>query len=389
MPNITSTGAGSRGPGGGKTRTARLTLRLGRKPFPSTAYARVARVRVDTTLYASTRIELLLRDEEGTFSRSHPIALGDPLSVILEWSDGSSSTPLARGEVSGLGTEFSSEGTYLKVIGHGLRYRLQHGTVTAAFQRLTSGQVMTQAAMKRRIQVQARGARTRHPHHLIANRTLARLLEEASGQAGLVLAEEGGGATTSGVTPSPLQVQPLRLSGQAIPLTFGQTLHDIRVEVNSIAQVSQVKVYGVDLLKHAALVGRAGAPDALGLVGPDLSGASAAQRAFGKSLLQRVDCPVRSVEEARALARALFNERLFQFVTAWGRASGCPELKVGGLVALEGLGRKLSGKYLITRLEHVYQAGDPGGGLTDEPQDEEGLGFQTRFEASRPAIGRA
>jgi len=238
--------------------------------------------------------------------------------------------------------------------------------------------VMTQAARKKRIQLQARDARLRLPHMLVANQTVARLLEEQAARAGLVLEEAG----------DQVQVKPLKLSGTAVTLTYGQTLHDIRVEVNSVGQVTRVKVYGVDLATHKAIVGEATTIQALGLIGANQSGSDAAKKAFGDAILQVGDCPVRSAGEARALAKALYNERLFQFVTAWGQASGCPDLKAGGLVELAGLGRKLSGRYLVTRVEHRYVAGDAGDGQAENEGTDRGLGFQTHFEACRPAIGR-
>lgn len=369
-------------------RSARLTLTLGTKALDSAAYARVARVRVDQGLNAATRIEILMRDEGGAFSQSHRLNLGDTLAVGLDWSDGKPSTPLARGVLTGMGTLYgtgdgpagkATGGTLLRLVGHGPRYRLQHGGLMAALQRVSSGDLMTQLARKKRIQLQAQQARLQLPHKLIANHSVARLLEEEAARAGLVLAEEG----------ERVLVKPLTLSGPAIPLTFGESLYDIRVEASCAGQVSRVKVYGVDLASHRSIVGAATSAQALGLVGAGLSGAAAAERAFGAAVLEVGDCPVRSAAEARALAKALFNERLFRFVTAWGKASGCPELTVGGLVELGGIGKKLSGKYVVTRVTHHYRAGDAGDSQVEQlanPGRE--LGFQTHFEACRPAIGR-
>lgn len=364
------------------TRSARLTLKVGRMPLSPDAYARVVRVQVDQALNAALRVTLHIRDEDGAFSQKRPLNLGDPISIGLDWSDGKPATPLAQGVISGLGHQFTEEGILLKVVGHGPRYALQHGRLMVGYDKVSGNDVMTRAAQAQRVSLQVRQARLRRPHLLVSGRPVARLLEEQAARSGLVLRESGLG----------VKAEALVLDGPAPTLTFGQSLHDIRVEVNTLQQVSKVKVYGVELATHKAIVGEATAAQALGLVGTARSGASVAEKAFGAAILEVGDAPVHSKEEARTLARALFNDRLFRFVTAWGQASGCPELTLGGVVELAGLGRRLSGRYLVTRIEHRYHASPetsgtaPQGGIPSGPGM--GLGFQTHFEACRPAVGR-
>lgn len=351
-----------------------LTLKLGVKPLTPDQYARVVHVRVDLALKASTRIELLFRDEEGSFSSTLKLKLGAPVSVGMRWEESGVSTPLAQGKLTGMGSRFSEEGMLLRVVAHGPRYRLQHGRLTGAFQRLTSGQALSRAAQKRSVTVQASVARQQLPHLLLANRPVSGLLEEQAARQGLVIAEEGEG----------VRIQRLQLNGQAPQLMFGETLHDIRVEVNTMQQVSEVKVHGVNLKTHQAIVGKAGPVNVLGLVGSAVSGAAASKQAFGEAVLQVVDCPVHTAAEARNLAQAILNNHLFEFVTAWGWCSGYPELKAGGLVDLGGLGKKLTGRYLLTRVIHHYNT-DQSAAQTGRAR---GAGFQTQFEACRPAVGR-
>lgn len=356
------------------TQSAQLTVKLGVKPLTPEQYGRVVQVRVDLALKASTRIEVLFRDEDAAFSGGLKLRLGDPVSVGLRWEGAMTGSPLAMGRLTGMGSQFSEEGLLCRLVAHGPRYRLQHGRLTSAFQRLSSGQVLSQAGQKRRVTVQANAARQQLSQLLLANRPVARLVEEQAARQGLVIAEEGDG----------VRVQRLQLSGNAAKLFYGETLHDIRVEVNSMHQVSEVKVHSVNLKTHQAIVGKATPMNALGLVGAGVAGGVAVKQAFGNAILQVVDCPVQTALEARGLAQALMNNQLFQYVTAWGWCSGYPELKAGGLVELAGLGRRLSGRYLLTRVIHHYHTEQSAtqAGLT------RGAGFQTQFEACRPAVGR-
>ena len=59
------------------------------------------------------------------------------------------------------------------------------------------------------------------------------------------------------------------------------------------------------------------------------------------------------VEEARALAIALLRERAYQFITGTGRIAGLPLLRPRDVLEIHGIGRRFSGNYFVTRVEHT------------------------------------
>ena len=69
-----------------------------------------------------------------------------------------------------------------------------------------------------------------------------------------------------------------------------------------------------------------------------------------------IDAPVASVEEARELAAALLRERAYQFITGTGRIAGLPQLRVRDVLEIHGIGRRFSGNYYVTRVEHTLSA---------------------------------
>ena len=76
--------------------------------------------------------------------------------------------------------------------------------------------------------------------------------------------------------------------------------------------------------------------------------------------------------EARALADALFTDRARRFVCVEGTAHGNPALRVGTQVRLEGLGRRFSNEYTVTRCVHRWDVE---------------RGYETDFEAESAFVG--
>jgi len=101
--------------------------------------------------------------------------------------------------------------------------------------------------------------------------------------------------------------------------------------------------------------------------GRGLTGPRAAKAAFGDRQETVIDAPVASDEEARRLAIALLRERAYMFITGTGRIAGLAELRPSDNLEIHGIGRRFSGPYFVTHVEHTL-----GGG-----------GFFTSFQVRR------
>jgi phage protein D len=102
-----------------------------------------------------------------------------------------------------------------------------------------------------------------------------------------------------------------------------------------------------------------------------LTGPGAASKALGSREDAVIDAPVASVEEARELAASLLRERAYQFITGTGRIAGLPALRPSDVLEIHGIGRRFTGSYFVTRVEHTLGTS----------------GFFTQFGARRIADG--
>lgn len=133
---------------------------------------------------------------------------------------------------------------------------------------------------------------------------------------------------------------------------WGESLMSFTPELTAARQVSKVTVKGWDPKTKKAITGSASKDDLLGKTGSGTSGPEVAEKKLNKKEEILVDWPVRSKEEAKALAVSLLRERAYEYMRASGQAIGLPDMRPGDNVEIEGVGQRFSGKYYVTRVEH-------------------------------------
>jgi phage protein D len=62
----------------------------------------------------------------------------------------------------------------------------------------------------------------------------------------------------------------------------------------------------------------------------------------------------RNEAEARALAEAAFDQRARRFVRAFGSTEGNAELRVGAVLAIDGIGQRFDNRYAVVEATHRY-----------------------------------
>jgi len=133
---------------------------------------------------------------------------------------------------------------------------------------------------------------------------------------------------------------------------FGKSLINFNPTLSLNKQVGKVTVKGWDPATKSIIKYTAG-PDDL----PTTGGGDNGPKAITTRMQDRedfvVDQPVTSQQEARDLARALLRERAYSYITGTGQVIGLPDLRPGDNVELQGLGKRFSGQYYVTKVEHT------------------------------------
>ena len=139
---------------------------------------------------------------------------------------------------------------------------------------------------------------------------------------------------------------------------WGQDLITFRPHMSLAEQVNEVHVQGWDVQKKSAIIGRA--QD--GKLYPQTTEIKDKKR-DGKAWSQELNCPARMVivdqpvvsqAEADILAAARLDELSGAYLEAEGESFRRPDIQAGRLLQIDGLGKRLSGEYLVTRATHRY-----------------------------------
>ncbi|MFE2216581.1 phage late control D family protein [Streptomyces canus] len=156
-----------------------------------------------------------------------------------------------------------------------------------------------------------------------------------------------------------------RLPAREVPAD--PNLIDFSPTVSLSRQVGKVTVRGWDSARRRLIEYTAKASDLPSGTGSGKTGPGLAATSLGDREDVVLSAPVLSLQEAKALAVALLRKRSYEFVTAAGRIAGFAELRPGHSLDVYGVGRRFSGLYYVTQVDHALG----------------GSGFTTSFTARK------
>ncbi|CAB3778762.1 hypothetical protein LMG28614_00720 [Paraburkholderia ultramafica] len=133
---------------------------------------------------------------------------------------------------------------------------------------------------------------------------------------------------------------------------WGKSLINFNPQLKLGQQVSKVTVRGWNPRTKSPITYTAG-PDDLPKSGGGESGPALAAKRLNDKQDVVVDQPVASLQEARDLALSLLRERAYSYLTGSGQVIGLPDLRPGDNVELQGLGKRFSGEYYVTKVDHT------------------------------------
>lgn len=164
-------------------------------------------------------------------------------------------------------------------------------------------------------------------------------------------------------------------SGTQITLVQGARLIEVQIRADLAHQRTKIKVSGYDASARDKLDEEATNDAIQAEVSGGRTGPQVLQQAFGERVSYRLrEVPLEG-GEATAFAKAEMLRRGRGFVTARGTTDGTPDMVVGSVLELQGVGQPFEGgSYYVTRVCHSYDLNH---------------GHRTRFEAERATINEA
>ena len=150
---------------------------------------------------------------------------------------------------------------------------------------------------------------------------------------------------------------PQRGAGPVLGLIWGKDLISFHPRLNTSQALSEVVVRSWDRTNRQMIEARARAGEERQQEGNRRLGSNVVREIYGDVVKVITDRPVRSVEQAREIARAELERASDTFITGTAETIGMPQLQPGMCLHIGGLGTWFSGKYYIQKVTHRIDAG--------------------------------
>lgn len=326
-----------------------VVLTVDGRPLPPEMYAHLSLARVEESVQLPDYFAVHFDDPHFELFDRGLFAIGTRIEVAFR-AEGDP-VVVTAGEVTAVAVEQGAAGRHeLVLTGLDLTHRLARGPKSRSFQRMTDADIAAQIGGEHGLTPDVDSTGEVHDYVLQAGESDYAFLRRRAGRIGFDfwISEQ-----TFHFKRKP------RGPGTPPPLKWGDNLRRFSVRFASGERADEVQINGWDPLAKRAVTGRANEGDP-GTDAPAAAEmAAAARRGFGRVRRSAGQFPVADQAEADALAKSLLLRTSGGEVVLRGEAVGDPLLGAGGDVRIENVGTRLSGRYRITSVEHVYGASRP------------------------------
>lgn len=322
---------------------SQVSIKLNGSELPADVQSKLMAVTIDQHVHLPAMFTIRLQDRGLTLLDEGPLDLTGKVEISAERSDGEKFV-LMEGEITALEPIFGEDMmAELVVRGFDKLHRLYRETSSRAYINVKDSDIAKQVADRIGLQAEIETTATVYEHIYQNNLSDLEFLKMRAWRIGYECFVEGGKLYFRKPTGSSAQVT----------LTWGDDMISFRPSISLAEQVDEVVVKGWDVEKKEPITGRASQGSLYPRTQESKDGAGWAQT-FGPGKKVIVDQPVVSQAEADLLAAARLDELSGAYIEAEGVAFRRPDIRAGQKLKLEGLGRRFSGEYLVTRAAHSH-----------------------------------
>ncbi len=303
---------------------------------------------IESSVHLPDMLTMQVRNEDLKWTEKEVFKAGQALEISM--GDAELKRQVFVGEVTAveLNLDISGE-VLLYVTAYDRAHRLHRGRFTRVFKDTKDSDIAGKIASELSLSKKLVATREVHDYVLQNNQTNWEFLQERAARIGFELQVRD--KTLHFGPPPSDSAEPVNLDWKVELLAF-------RARMTTGEQVNSVQVRGWDPINKKGVVGTASRPQGTPEIGIGKSGGAVAQNAFHqKAELVIAREPVYNTAQAEALAQAALDDLASAFVMAEGIVLGNPRLRLGSEVKLASVGKQFTGKYVVTELRHVYEAG--------------------------------
>lgn len=311
-------------------------------------YDALTDVRAESSVQLPDQVRLTFVDPFFELFDRQLFSVGAQLEVSIA-NDGQPQT-VADCDVTGITLQPGRDGGMTMVVtAHGADHALYRGVGLATFVDQTDSEIVSTVGSDAGLQVSVESSSLRHPYIMQAAPGNV-FLDECAQRVGYRWWVEGRTLNFKKRLPE--------VAGPT--LTWGESILSLRVHSATADATAAVDVRSWNPDTQSDIASSFTPAASLDTIGTDAPGPTAVAR-DGSSLstLNRFQAsrPTDDDSAATAMAEGLADRASSRASILRGSALGDPDLQAGRTVRIEGVGDRLSGKYRVAKVEHVYTAG--------------------------------
>ena len=317
----------------------RLVVELDGEPLSIEEMRTLWAVRVQQRLSLPTLSELTFIEPNVLLSKAETVSPGAKIRVTVPGFD----EPLFDGEVTAIEHIYEpSHGREVRVRGYDVLHRLRKRQPVRAHVQLTLADLIKEIVADLNIDVDAPQAGPLWQRLVQFHQSDFEMISEIAHRCGFYFV----------LRDNTLHVMTLAGVGEEVPLKLGETLLEVRIEVNGDSACRSVSTTGWDPLRVEQHEGKAN--DArIGLgIGASLEAADVG----GTGERTIIDETVGDDLQAEAIAQRELDLRAAREVTLRGVAEGDPKLQPGTPIQVENIAAPLAGRYVLTSVDHTFDS---------------------------------
>lgn len=341
------------------TNVGGLEVRVDGAPLDPSVADRLLDARVQDDLLLPDQFQLRFRDPDFELIDGSAMDVGKRVELRLGGPGGASGSSATRslftGTIATLAPEFEQGGAVFVVRGFDASHQLNLTRRSRTFQDMTIADIARKVITDAGLQADVAATTGVSAFEQQSNETDWNFLWRLAARCGF----------TVSCLDGKIALRPgARAEEDPVRLEWGAGLRAFHPRATAVQQVTEVEVSGWDPGTARRVSGSASQPRLDSSIGLERSQTA---NAGGGGRLVLSDRVVASQSEANELAQSTLDHLANAWLEAEGSADGDARLSAGAMIEVVGLGRRFSGRYLITGATHIVRGG---------------AGYETRFRIS-------
>jgi uncharacterized protein involved in type VI secretion and phage assembly len=310
-------------------------------------------IEVDRSLYMPAMATMRFADPKLTFTDDTSLDIGKEIEIFFTQNsrglaDSGTSVSVFKGVITSIEPEYVTGDVYvdLRVRAYDRAYLLHRGTQSGAYQNVTDSDLVRQIAQSAGLSVEADSTPDVHEHVTREDSSDFDFISRLARRNGFVFFCDG--STLKFKAPDGLGYTELEIA-------YGEQLLEFRPLLTIAGQVTAVTVQGWSETDKKSIVGKSSKATVKGAEIGLGRAATLAKLKFSEKTVHIADFPTKQ-SVADKMAASHHNQLTVGEISGEGISLGDPDMKPGGYIKIKSIGTRFSGKYLLTRVRHRFNA---------------------------------